>query len=53
VELLDHQRELRHESQYNFSFITTKTEAEATLTVAKKFVTRIASLKESIQQLRK
>lgn len=53
VELLDHQRELRHESQYNFSFITTKTEAEATLTAAKTFVTRMASLKESIRQPRK
>lgn len=50
VELLDHQRELRHESQYSFSFVATKTEAEATLMSARTFVTRIASLKESIQQ---
>ncbi len=44
VELLDHYRELRHESQYNVSFFTAEDEAESALKTAKAFVKRMKGL---------
>lgn len=38
VELLDHYRELRHNSQYDVSFFASKEEAENALKTAKEFV---------------
>ena len=46
VELYDHHRELRHESQYNVTFITSRTEAEKTLKTSKEFVKRMKTLLE-------
>ena len=44
VELLDHYRELRHDSQYDISFFTSKNEAESALKTAKEFVERMTIL---------
>lgn len=44
VELLDHYREIRHEDQYNLSFITTKDEAEKALKSALEFIQRMKTL---------
>ena len=44
VELLDHNRELRHTSQYDISFFTSKEEAESMIKTAKDFVERIKTL---------
>jgi len=44
VELLDHHRELRHDSQYDISFFTSKNEAESALKTAKEFVERMSIL---------
>ena len=44
--LLDHHRELRHENQLDFTFITSKEEAENTLRTAREFVTRTRFLLE-------
>ena len=46
VELYDHRRELRHESQYNVTFITSRTEAEKMLKTSKEFVKRMKTLLE-------
>jgi len=44
VELLDHYRELRHNSQYNVNFLTSKDEAKTSLETAKQFVNRMNEL---------
>jgi uncharacterized protein (UPF0332 family) len=44
VELLDHHRELRHLSQYNVSFLTSRDEAENALETSKSFVERMKAL---------
>lgn len=44
VELLDHHRELRHNSQYDISFFATGDEAESLLKTAKEFVERMRRL---------
>jgi uncharacterized protein (UPF0332 family) len=44
VELLDHYRELRHDSQYDISFFASKNEAETALETAKQFLDRMKSL---------
>jgi uncharacterized protein (UPF0332 family) len=44
IELLDHYRELRHNSQYDVSFITSKDEAKTTIETAKHFVSRMKEL---------
>jgi uncharacterized protein (UPF0332 family) len=49
VDLLDHYREQRHESQYLFNFVVTVTDAEASLATSKEFVARMAALKETIK----
>jgi len=49
VELLDHHRELRHDSQYDISFFTSKNEAEASLKTAKEFVERMTILLKKIE----
>lgn len=46
IELLDHSRELRHESQYDVSFFATKEDAESALQTAKAFVERMKALIE-------
>ena len=46
VELLDYHRELRHDSQYDISFFTTKDEVETSLKTAKEFVERMSILLE-------
>jgi uncharacterized protein (UPF0332 family) len=48
VDLLDHYREQRHESQYRFNFVITAAEAEASLASSREFVDRMAALKETI-----
>lgn len=47
VELLDHHRELRHDSQYDTALFTSKEEAEGTLRTAGEFVERMKRLLES------
>lgn len=49
MDLLDHYRAQRHESQYRFNFVVTVNEAEASLTTAKEFVARMSALKEAIK----
>src|SRR3989338_3073869 len=44
VELLDHYRELRHNSQYNVNFLTSKDEAKTSLQTAWQFVNRMNEL---------
>ena len=44
IELLDHYRELRHNSQYNTSFFNSNDEAEASLRTAKEFLERMKEL---------
>ncbi len=44
VDVLDHFRELRHESQYDISFFTSEEEAESALKAASGFVGRMESL---------
>ena len=44
VDLLDHARERRHESQYDVVFITSKQEAEQSLRTARDFVDRLKRL---------
>lgn len=46
VELLDHQRELRHSGQYDISFSATDEEAENALESASKFLRRMKELLE-------
>lgn len=48
VELLDHYRELRHNSQYDVSFFTSKSEAETALETAKHLVNRMKELLRKI-----
>jgi len=48
IELLDHYRELRHNSQYDISFFTSKNEAESSLKTAKGFVERVSILLKKI-----
>ena len=50
VDLLDHYREQRHESQYRFNFVVTVTDAEASLAASKQFVDRMAALKVVIER---
>ena len=50
VDLLDHYREQRHESQYRFNFVVTVADAEASLATSKEFVDRMAALKETIKR---
>jgi uncharacterized protein (UPF0332 family) len=47
VELLDHYRELRHESQYDISFFASRAEAESALKTAKEFTERMKALLKS------
>jgi len=49
VDLLDHYRAQRHESQYRFNFVATVADAEASLKTAIEFVARMAALKETIK----
>jgi len=49
VELLDHQRELRHASQYDVGFFTSEDEAKNTLETAKQFVERMKQLYADIR----
>lgn len=51
VDLLDHYREQRHESQYRFNFVVTVADAEASMTTSKEFVARMAALKEAIKRV--
>ena len=44
VELLDHSREIRHEDQYNLSFISTEEDAEHALKSARDFLLAIENL---------
>ena len=44
VELLDHSREIRHDDQYNLSFISTKKDAEYALKSARDFLSAIEDL---------
>jgi uncharacterized protein (UPF0332 family) len=44
IDLLDHSRELRHESQYDVSFFATREDAESAAQSAKIFVERIKAL---------
>ncbi len=46
IELLDHCRELRHDSQYDISFFASKDEAGAALKTAKEFVGKMKNLME-------
>ena len=48
VELLDHNREIRHNDQYDLSFFSTKEEAEKALKSAKDFLVAIEVLFKSI-----
>ena len=50
VDLLDHYRKQRHESQYRFNFVVTVADAEASLATSKEFVARVAALKETIKR---
>ncbi len=47
IELLDHNRGLRHDDQYNLSFVATGDEAEAVFNTAKEFVERMSNLLEN------
>jgi uncharacterized protein (UPF0332 family) len=49
VELLDHQREIRHSGQYDLSFTTTVEEANNALDSAEKFLSRMSELLDSLQ----
>lgn len=44
VELLDHSREIRHDDQYNLSFISTREDAEHALKSARDFLSAIEDL---------
>jgi uncharacterized protein (UPF0332 family) len=44
IDILDHQREIRHNSQYDISFINTETEAEDSLETSKLFLARMKEL---------
>jgi len=44
IEILDHQRELRHNSQYDIGFETSEDEAEEALKTSKEFVERMKLL---------
>ena len=44
VELLDHSREIRHDDQYNLSFISTREDAENALKSARDFLLAIEDL---------
>jgi len=46
INLLDHQREIRHGSQYDTSFHTTEKEAENAVNTAKEFSNRMRQLLE-------
>ena len=48
MDLLDHYREQRHESQYRFNFVVSVADAQASLATSKEFVDRMAALKETI-----
>lgn len=48
VELLDHSREIRHNDQYNLSFISTRKDAEYALKSARDFLSAIEELFASI-----
>jgi len=50
VDLLDHYREQRHESQYRFNFVVTETDAEASLAASEQFVDRMVALKKTIER---
>jgi len=50
VELLDHFRGLRHDSQYDVSFITSKDEAEEAFGTAERFLERLRKLLEQIEK---
>lgn len=53
IELLDHYRELRHDSQYDVSFFTSKNEAGTALETAKHFINRMKALLEKRNAHRK
>ena len=50
IELLDHNREIRHNDQYNISFFSTKTEATNALKAANDFLIAIENLFKSIKK---
>lgn len=49
VELLDHYRELRHDSQYDISFFASKSDAESALETAGHFAVRMKELLEKLR----
>ncbi len=53
IEILDHSRETRHDSQYDVDFFATKEDAESSLMIAKEFVKRMEALLKQFSTLRK
>lgn len=49
VDLLDHNREIRHDDQYNLSFFATKEDAERALRSAVDFLSRMKQLLQSMK----
>ena len=49
IELLDHNREIRHNNQYDLSFCSTEEEAEKALETAKKFLEIMKELLSSLK----
>ena len=49
IELLDHNREMRHHNQYDLSFCSTKEEAEKALETANKFIKIMKELLKSLK----
>lgn len=52
VELLDHQREIRHENQYDLSFFSSDEDAKNALKSAETFLQRMKALFDSLQKAR-
>lgn len=50
IHLLDHHRQQRHDDQYDISFISTDEEAKESIQVAKKFLSRMQKLFETISK---
>ncbi len=48
VELLDHSREMRHDDQYDLSFISTREDADQAVQSAREFLARMKPLMESL-----
>lgn len=52
IELLDHIREIRHDSQYDAKFFATPEDAKSTLDISKDFLKRIRMLLDEIEKQR-